>query len=34
MPESQRRMARFMELGAQTREGELELENIIKGLQS
>ncbi len=34
MPESQRRMARFMELGAQTREGELELDRIIQSLDS
>ena len=32
MPESQRRMAKFMAYGAQTREGELELERIIKKL--
>ena len=34
MPESQRRMAKFMELGAQTREGELQLESVIQGLQA
>ena len=32
MPESQRRKAKFMAYGAQTREGELELERIIKRL--
>tara|TARA_B110000037_G_scaffold212221_1_gene264709 strand:- start:20 stop:844 length:825 start_codon:yes stop_codon:yes gene_type:complete len=34
MHESQRRMAKFMESGAQTREGELELDSIIKKLDA
>ena len=34
MPEFQRRMAKFMELGGQTREGELRLGAIIQGLDS
>tara|TARA_E500000331_G_scaffold284895_1_gene279251 strand:- start:1010 stop:1114 length:105 start_codon:yes stop_codon:yes gene_type:complete len=29
MPEAQRRMQRFIDLGGQTREGELTLERII-----
>ena len=34
MPESQRRMAKFMASGAQTREGELALDSIIKKLDA